>query len=565
MSSTGAIDKASRGSRLRSRGALAVALLPLLAVWVVLVAPDDPTDEPLTWLLRLPVDPILLVLLLLVVRGSWRRRAALVVGALLGVVTLVKLLDIGFTTALRRPFDLVADWTYLRSARDLLGDSVGRSGATAALVGSVAIVILLLAVVPWSTGALVRRFEPHLDRHPRGWARALVVMGAVWLVAAVTQVQVAPGLPLASTSSVGLVGDHVTRVHAALRDGATFDRAVATDPFARAPAAELLTGLRGKDVLFVFVESYGEVAVTGRPAPAGVAPALDRATSALGAAGYSTRSAWLDSPTFGGTSWLAHSTLQSGVWVDSQRRYDQLMASDRLTLSGAFGRAGWRTVVDVPSNREDWPEARSFYHYDQVYDARNVGYAGPRFGYATMPDQYTLKAFADRELTARPRAPVMAEIDLVTSHVPWAPLPRLVDWDSLGDGSVFGPIRDQAATRAQVWRDPASVRAAYADSVSYSIASLVQLVQRAHDPNLVLVLLGDHQPSTVVSGPRASHRVPVTLVAHDAAVTQRITGWGWQAGMRPTAAAPVWRMDGFRDRVLTAFGPTPGTPVAAPR
>jgi hypothetical protein len=218
-------------------------------------------------------------------------------------------------------------------------------------------------------------------------------------------------------------------------------------------------------------------------------------------------------------------------------------------------------VVDVPSNQEDWPQARSFYHYDQVYDARNVGYAGPRFGYATVPDQYTLKVFADRELTASPRAPVMAELDLVSSHVPWAPLPRLVGWDSLGDGSVFGPVRDRAATRAQVWRDPASVRAAYAESVSYSVDSLVELVQRAHDDNLVLVLLGDHQPSSVVSGPDASHRVPVTLVAHDPTVLHRISGWGWQDGMRPTPAAPVWPMEDFRDQVLTAFGPLPG-PVA---
>ena len=548
-------SQAPRGTRLWRGVAAAFGVLPLLAVWVVLVAPDDPGTAPLTWLLRLPLEPVLLVLLLLVLPGRRRRRAGLVVGALLGVATLVKLLDIGFTSALRRPFDLLADWTYLRSARDLLADSVGASWATVAVVGAGVVAVGLLVVVPWSLHGLVRRLEPHVDRHRRGWSRAAGAVVIAWLAAAVAPLDVAPGLPLATTSSVGLAADHVTQTRAGLRDRAAFARAVATDPFAAAPAADLLTGLRGKDVLVVFVESYGEVAVSGVPEPAGVAPTLDRATEQLQTAGYSLRSAWLDSPTFGGTSWLAHSTVQSGVWVDSQRRYDQLVGTDRLTLSGAFHKAGWRTVVDVPSNRQDWPEATSFYHYDQVYDARNVGYAGPQFGYATMPDQYTLKAFADRELTAGPRAPVMAEIDLVTSHVPWAPLPRLVEWDTLGDGSVFGAIRDQAATRAQVWRDPALVRAAYAQSISYSIESLVQLVQRADDPNLVMVLLGDHQPSTVVSGSAGSHRVPVTLVARDPEVTRRIGGWGWQDGMRPTSDAPVWRMDAFRDRVLTAFGP----------
>jgi len=182
-----------------------------------------------------------------------------------------------------------------------------------------------------------------------------------------------------------------------------------------------------------------------------------------------------------------------------------------------------------------------------------------------MPDQYTLKAFADRELTPGPRAPVMAEIDLVTSHVPWAPLPRLVDWDALGDGSVFEEIRSEAATRAEVWRDPAAVRAAYAQSVSYSIDSLVQLVREAHDDDLVLVVLGDHQPSSVVSGQQASHRVPVTVVAHDPAVTRRVSGWGWEDGMRPSPSAPAWRMDAFRDRVLSTFGPGPGEPLVAAR
>ena len=80
--------------------------------------------------------------------------------------------------------------------------------------------------------------------------------------------------------------------------------------------------------------------------------------------------------------------------------------------------------------------ATTYYHYDQVWDARNVGYVGPRFGYAPMPDQYMLAALQRLELEQPNRAPVMAEIDLVSSHSPWAPLPRLVDWSDLGDVSV---------------------------------------------------------------------------------------------------------------------------------
>ena len=73
--------------------------------------------------------------------------------------------------------------------------------------------------------------------------------------------------------------------------------------------------------------------------------------------------------------------------------------------------------------------------------------------------------------------------------------------------------------------------------------------------NLVLVFLGDHQPAPIITGDSASRDVPVTIVAHDPAVLDRIAGWGWTDGLRPAPQAPVWRMDTFRDRFLTAFGP----------
>jgi hypothetical protein len=282
---------------------------------------------------------------------------------------------------------------------------------------------------------------------------------------------------------------------------------------------------------------------------------LDSGTARLQAAGFSAKSAFLTSPTFGGLSWLAHSTLQTGMWVNSQQRYNTLVSSNRFTLSRAFKRAGWRTVGDVPSNGGNWPQGKSFYHYDKLYNAHNVGYAGPRFSYAQMPDQYTLSTFRQRELATPHRSPVMAEIDLVSSHTPWAPLPHMVDWSQVGDGSIFNGMQDHGPSRAAVWRDTDKVRAAYGQSVEYSLNSLISYVQTFHDDNLVLIVLGDHQPATMVSGYDASHDVPITIIARDPAVMDRISDWGWQDGMRPHPNASVWPMDAFRDRFLAAYGP----------
>ncbi|MGB8381859.1 MAG: CDP-alcohol phosphatidyltransferase, partial [Dermatophilaceae bacterium] len=357
------------------------------------------------------------------------------------------------------------------------------------------------------------------------------------------------------TSAARFVSDEVSQVGAGIQDQQTFARALAVDPLRDTAGDELLSGLHGKDVIVAFVESYGRVAVQDSVFSTDVGTALDVGTDRLHAAGYSVQSAFLTSATFGGASWLAHSTLQSGLWIDSQQRYDRLVASNRSTLSEAFKRAGWRTVGDVPSNDQAWPQGTSFYHYDQIYDARNVGYVGPRFSYASMPDQYILSAFQRLELAKPNRAPVMAEIDLVSSHTPWAPLPQMTDWSKVGDGSVFDTMPAQGQSPDVVWRDPSQVRTAYGQSIEYTLSTLISFVETYLDHNLVLVILGDHQPATIVSGPNASHDVPITIIAHDPSVMDRISGWGWQDGMTPGSEAPVWPMDAFRHRFLTAFGP----------
>lgn len=536
----------------------AVTVLVGVLVWLALVAPDGAGPLSPRDFARIPLEGLLVLTLALVLPPRARRGMALLSGLLLGLLTIVRLLDAVFFAALGRPFSPVADWGYLGSGVGLLASSVGRLGAALSVLAAVALGVALLVLMPLA----VVRLTQLIDRHRATSARVLTALGVAWLLCTVLGVELVPGAPVAATDEARLVYTKVTQARADARAQRAFALAAELDPLRSTRDADLLTGLRGKDVIVAFVESYGRVAVQGSPFSASVASTLDAGTSRLGKAGFSSRSAFLTSPTFGGISWLAHSTLQSGLWVDSQRRYDDLMATDRATLSATFKRAGWRTVGDVPSNRQDWPDGTSFYRYDTVYDARNVGYAGPGFSYASMPDQYVLSAFQRLELVKPGHRPVMAEIDLVSSHTPWTPLPHLLDWGDVGNGSVFSAM-DGGPPPQVVWRDPDQVRAAYAKSIEYSLSTLISFVLSCHDSNdLVLVVLGDHQPATVVSGPGASHDVPITVIARDPAVMSRISGWGWQDGLRPHPDAPVWRMDAFRDRFLTAFGPPP--PPATP-
>jgi hypothetical protein len=382
------------------------------------------------------------------------------------------------------------------------------------------------------------------------------VLASLWLALAALEVRGDAGM-VASRDTAGYAYGQVSRIPTQLRDRREFATAAENDPFRRVAAPDLLTGLRGKDVLFVFVESYGRVALEGSSFSPGVNAVLAAGNTRLDEAGFASRSAYLTSPTFGAISWLAHATLQSGLWVDSQPRYDVLVTSPRLTLSRLFQRAGWRTVADVPANNRDWPQG-AFYDYDHIYDSRNVGYEGPRFGYPTMPDQYTLDAFHRLELAPEHRRPVMAEIDLITSHAPWSRTPRMIHQAEVGDGSVYDGMPEQLPSAGDIWPSPERVKAAYGDSIEYSLEALVSFVTHYGDDDLVMVVLGDHQPATIVSGQGADHDVPIAVLSRDRTVLDRVSDWGWTDGLRPDPDAPVWRMDAFRDRFLAAFGPGGG-------
>jgi len=541
-------------SRLRTASGFAVTLGCVVLLWAALVAPAHVGELTASAFLRIPVEGLVLMGVALVLRPWPRHLLAVVVGIALAGITVLKALDIGFSAVLDRPFNPATDWSNLGPAIGVLAASSGVSKTTL----RVAVAVLIAAVL----GALIAaalRVTNRAARHRSAAYKFIAGLGSIAVLCAALGVTSGPGLPVAATSSAGLVAEQVRLLRAGLQASHTFTaRLTSADRFAITPGSHLLTGLRGKDVLLVFVESYGRVAVQGSTFSPQVDRVLNQGTAELRAAGWSSRSAFLTSPTFGGVSWLAHSTLQSGLWVDSPQRYTQLEASGRFTLSEAFKRAGWRTVFDIPSSPSPWPQGEHLYHFDKMYGTKDVGYVGPSFGYPKIPDQYTLAALYQRELASAPHKPVMAEVDLVSSHIPWAPLPRMVPWDSLGNGAIYDPMPAEGHPPSY---NPAQERVAYGQSIQYSLTALISFLQTFHDNNLVLVVLGDHQPATFVSGENASHDVPVTVIAHDASVIDRIKSWGWDDGLLPSPHAPVWRMDTFRNRFLSAYGPLPFSTV----
>jgi hypothetical protein len=524
-----------------------VTVLAAVLLFVALVLPDRIPQLTAGAFLRLPVEALVAGAIVVMVPRRAGTVLALVVGALLGVLTILKFFDMGFYEVLSRPFDPVGDWPFLGYGLDFVSREAGTAGAVAVVSGAVLLALAVLALVALAARRLVRLAAAH--RVTAG--RTVTALGVVWVLCAVTGAHIAGG-PVASTNAAAMAYNRAAAVPAAIHDLSVFRAEAARDAFGDTPGDQMLTALHGRDMMVAFVESYGRTAVDDP----GVGAVLDKGSAQLAASGFGALSGWLISPTAGGGSWLAQSTLLSGLWIDTEQRYRELVTSKRLSLNAAFHEAGWRTVGVMPAITSTWPEG-DYYGYDKLYMSKNDGYQGQTFNFSSMPDQYTLSAFQHDELDPTGRAPVMGELALLSSHTPWAPLPTSFDWDQIGDGRIFKSVDVAHDQPDEVWKDGTRIRAQYMQSVEYSVSTIVSYLEKYGTGNLVMVFLGDHEPASVIKGADADHLVPITIVAKNPAVLARVAGWNWQPGIKPAADGPVWRMDTFRDRFLTAFGSRP--------
>jgi hypothetical protein len=315
--------------------------------------------------------------------------------------------------------------------------------------------------------------------------------------------------------------------------------------------------VRGADVLLVFMESYGAVTVDRPVVAAPLTASRARFAADVAATGRAVVSAMVDSPTFGGASWLAHISLLTGVEARDEGANAALMSQSRDTLISTFADGGYRTVALMPGLGYAWPEG-AFYGFDAIYDTEAMAYGGPRFGWWTVPDQFALARLDVLEAPhdGRPR---FVFFPTTSTHAPFAPIaPYQPDWPRLFSTEPYAAT-DVARELAQV-PNYLDMTPSYIHAVDYGLASIGGYLRQHPGRDLVLVLIGDHQPAALVAGEGASWNVPVHVVASRPAVLAALRGAGFSDGVMPERR-PIGPMHALLPTLLTSFGTA--TQVAA--
>ena len=317
------------------------------------------------------------------------------------------------------------------------------------------------------------------------------------------------------------------------------------------PMGSNLARVSGADVFLIFLESYGAVSWDRPEFAQLLAASRGRLEADIRETGRSVVSAFVESTTFGGESWLAHVSLLSGTEVRDQRTNVRLMAQQRDTLVKAFSRHGYRTVAIMPGVLRGWPEG-AFYGFEDIYDLSRLDYRGPPFGWWDINDQFALARADALEIAPLPRRPAFIFFPTITTHAPFTPAPPYQpDWTR-----ILTPNPYDAADVDRAWSeqpDWLNLGPSYVTALTYAHATLGGYLRLRADRDFVVVLVGDHQPPALVGGEGASWEVPVHVIASRGGVLDRLRQHQFREGLVPEHPA-VARMDTLLPMLLDAFG-----------
>jgi len=470
---------------------------------------------------------LLLLSAWLQVRANVPRRLLAVLAVLFVLGAIGRYAEVTAPALYGREVNLYWDLPHLSSVGAMLTRVASPWLVIVSILAAVAGLALLYFAAFWSWRRVAEALEFPLVRAAACVAAVVVIIGFTLENTAEER----PRIPRYAMPIGKTYGQQFAKVGAAVLERGTPRQLPPSPQF-----ASTLSAIGRSDVMVVFVESYGRVAYDNPEFFETLAPARAELAEAVSETGRTVISGYVESPTFGGGSWLSHLNFLSGIEVRDSSRAQLLMTQSRRLFGDVLAEHGYRRIGLMPGLKMDWPEG-VFYRFDRIYDDRSLDYHGPAFGWWRIPDQFSLARLDALEATPRTgassdRKPLFIVFPTITTHTPFRPTPPYQpDWSRMLTTEPFdeAPLRESLAQGPE-WTNLAP---SYTDALAYSLQTFAGYLRTQRRDDLIVVIIGDHQPPAVVSGVDASWDVPVHIISSNPAVMDALGQCGFVAGLIP--------------------------------
>ena len=330
-----------------------------------------------------------------------------------------------------------------------------------------------------------------------------------------------------------------------------------TEDALSAHGRQVLAGLGGRDVMIIFLESFGAVLYDHPEARAVTDPARRALHETLSASGRHVVSGFFASPTIGGASDLAHLSLLSGVDLSEARRHNLLLTTRRPTLLHLFKQSGYETFGVYHAVSWPWPE-HAYYGFDRYIDGPALRYEGPPITFWKIPDQVALARYEQQFPRTAESPPRVLFFPTISSHFPFSPVPPYQpDWSRVVSATPFDADALKVVSEHRVnWLN---MRVDYLATVNYVYQWLNGYFGLPEPRETVYILIGDHQPTANITGERPPWDVPVHIISRDQALLDRFKSQGFSNGLWPDRKV-LGGLHHLTSVLLNGFGPTARSP-----
>ncbi len=136
--------------------------------------------------------------------------------------------------------------------------------------------------------------------------------------------------------------------------------------------------------------------------------------------------------------------------------------------------------------------------------------------------------------------------------MPFRPTPPYQrDWSRVLSGEPFEP--DALAASLAQSPEWTNLVPAYADTLAYTFDYLGGYLKERAESDLLLVVIGDHQPPASVSGENARWDVPVHVISNRDTILDALLAAGFSEGLIPDTD-PIGPMHELTATLLRSFG-----------
>ncbi|HHH50384.1 MAG TPA: hypothetical protein ENK52_05335 [Saprospiraceae bacterium] len=252
--------------------------------------------------------------------------------------------------------------------------------------------------------------------------------------------------------------------------------------------------------------------------------------------GWKTTSNLSRSTIFGGRSWLGFSTIMTGMKIENQIQYNQLLFdnNDFPHMIRFFNQQEYQTyrlstlsASKAAKKRIPQQTMHELWEYNKWLQFDDIPYHGIRYNsFGGIPDQYALSYF-NNQFTNKNNTPQFLFFITMNSHTPWyKPPPILDNWQS------FDSISNNKATN-QKSLDGSTIER-YQKTIEYELNFITKFITEEADSNSIFILVGDHQPAGLghfVMENKRKFDCPIHIVSKNENFIHAFEKYGFVEGM----------------------------------